>query len=272
MFIGNQLSAGILKRAIRNRRGQVFLITGPAHIGKRTLAVLAVQEALDISLDRVQADYYHLQCDEERKAISIEQAKTAIKFLQKKSLYGQGMILLIERADLLTREAANALLLTLENPPQDAVIILTAGHESSLLATIRSRCLIVRLNIVSEKIIEQALRKHYRNISSAKLAEVIKLACGLPGRALTLARLQGQLTKTRKVRADIEQWSRGGLSDRLALATKYSRDKENIKLFLYEMSLAAPLSWRRGLIACQRRLDNNVQGRALLEAFAMLEQ
>ena len=54
----------------------------------------------------------------------------------------------------MTREAANALLKTLEEPPEYAVIILITSNESKLLATIKSRCMKVNFMPISDKQIE----------------------------------------------------------------------------------------------------------------------
>lgn len=59
-------------------------------------------------------------------------------------------IILIENADLLTIQAQNAFLKTLEEPPSYCLIILSVGKKSSLLETVRSRCQIITLPAKSD--------------------------------------------------------------------------------------------------------------------------
>src|SRR5207245_6971191 len=59
-------------------------------------------------------------------------------------LIGSRKIVILDNADLLRQEAANALLKTIEEPPPDSLIILVSSHPESLLSTIRSRCQALR--------------------------------------------------------------------------------------------------------------------------------
>src|SRR5690606_39542988 len=58
---------------------------------------------------------------------------------------GRWRVGVIDRAETLTEEAANAFLKTLEEPPSRSVIILIAPGPDALLATVASRCTVVRL-------------------------------------------------------------------------------------------------------------------------------
>lgn len=74
-------------------------------------------------------------------SITIEQARQIKSFTRLRSHSDQDTrVVLIEHADLLTLEAQNALLKTLEEPPNDVCILLTANYKTNLLPTILSRC------------------------------------------------------------------------------------------------------------------------------------
>lgn len=77
---------------------------------------------------------------EDKKSIGIAHVKEGIVFMQEKPLSLPIKILLINKADWLTTEAQNALLKTLEEPPEYALILLLSKTENSLLPTVISRC------------------------------------------------------------------------------------------------------------------------------------
>lgn len=73
--------------------------------------------------------------------IRIDAAREAIEFMQLSSCTERGRILLVDSANALTRESANALLKALEEPPPDTRWLLVSAHPARLMATIRSRAL-----------------------------------------------------------------------------------------------------------------------------------
>jgi hypothetical protein len=77
---------------------------------------------------------------EEKKSIGIAQAKEAVNFLQEKPLALNIKIVVLSKAHLLTDEAQNCLLKSLEEPPEYALIILLSKTEGALLPTVLSRC------------------------------------------------------------------------------------------------------------------------------------
>lgn len=98
---------------------------------------------------------------------------------------GLKKVYIIEDADLINREAANAFLKTLEEPPNDTIIILTTKKPNVLLPTIISRCQkIPFLPISNEMIIEYLLEKTAVNEYDAKL--FARIANGNMAKALRL--------------------------------------------------------------------------------------
>ncbi|MBI2034137.1 MAG: hypothetical protein HYT11_00195 [Candidatus Levybacteria bacterium] len=82
---------------------------------------------------------------EEKNTIGIEQIRLIQKSISLRPLQGQIKAVVIKKAELLTIEAQNALLKTLEEPPQDTIIILAAKQKDMLISTIVSRCRIIDL-------------------------------------------------------------------------------------------------------------------------------
>ena len=92
----------------------------------------------------------------EGKEIKIDQIRDAISFLTLKS--DKGKVLIIEKAENMNTESANALLKTLEEPPLNTLIILTTSNQNQLLPTIVSRLKKIRFRKLSEEEVKDVLR------------------------------------------------------------------------------------------------------------------
>jgi DNA polymerase III delta prime subunit len=130
-----------------SKPAQALLITGPGGSGKGSLAWHMVSEILQISRSSPESEpsnpYLRIIRPETGKSIPIETVRELQHFLSL-SIPGSrpgsiARIALIEDAHHLTPEAQNALLKTLEEPPADTVIILTATGMDAVLPTIQSR-------------------------------------------------------------------------------------------------------------------------------------
>lgn len=111
------------------------LLTGPS--AETTAGAVAAAQ----SLLQGRPEYLRHVLPDAKGAISIAHIRALIEFFQLK-VPGRATIrraAIIEQADAMTREAQNALLKILEEPPADSVLILTAINPQDLLPTIRSR-------------------------------------------------------------------------------------------------------------------------------------
>ncbi len=113
------------------------------------------------------------------------QAREMRARLQLKSWFGGYQVMLIDEAELLNEESANALLKILEEPPEKSLIILLTENDFALPATVRSRCQCFYFSLVPEREIVESLLKNGYAAATAALSA--KLAWGRPGRAITLA-------------------------------------------------------------------------------------
>jgi DNA polymerase-3 subunit delta' len=98
-------------------------------------------------------------------------------------LIGAQKIVILDNADLLRHEAANALLKTIEEPPPDSLIILISARPASLLATIRSRCQEVRFAPLAVGKVEEALCR-LRGLAKPDARFLAMLSAGRLGFAL----------------------------------------------------------------------------------------
>ena len=117
--------------------------------------------------------------------IKIEQ----IRFLQHQvslSPYsGRRKIVIIDSAEQMTQEAANCLLKTLEEPPQKSVLVLISSAWQRLLATIISRCQLIKFLPVKSELIIKGL-EDLGGKNKAKILQAARFACGRPGVAVRI--------------------------------------------------------------------------------------
>lgn len=100
-------------------------------------------------------------------------------------------IAIVDSADDLNRNAANALLKILEEPPPRGVLLLVAHAPGRLLATIRSRCRKLTLQPLPESSVASIVARYHPEIVAQDRALLAILAEGSVGRALELAALGG---------------------------------------------------------------------------------
>lgn len=96
-------------------------------------------------------------------------------------------IYIIPEADLMTVQAQNALLKTLEEPPEYAVIFLLTENGDGLLPTIRSRCVMLKLRNIKDKLVKKYLMEQLR-LPDYQADICAAFAQGNIGRAIMLAK------------------------------------------------------------------------------------
>ena len=103
--------------------------------------------------------------------------------VQEKPIISSKKVYIIDNADLMTKEAQNALLKTLEEPPEFVTIILIGENENAFLPTIKSRCMILHFNQIPDLDIKNYLEKNYDIQVSDNMLEVFQ---GSIGKAIEL--------------------------------------------------------------------------------------
>ncbi len=155
-LFGQDTVQRVLLGQIASRRlSHAYLFIGPRGVGKRTAArafAMAVNcpcrdgacscQPCSLAPEPVHPDVRVIAAD--NGSIKLQQVKATIAEAALTPNQGPYRIFVIEEAERMTREAANALLLTLEDPKPSAMFILTAS--SPLLPTIHSRCQVVQFH------------------------------------------------------------------------------------------------------------------------------
>ena len=197
---GQDSAVSQLKAALRNDRiSHAYIFSGPDGIGKR-LAAINFAKALNCaspvsgspcdqcpSCKKIASsnhpDIYTLKPKDDSMSIKIEDVRALINNIYMKPFEALKKVCIIEGAEYMKHEAANALLKTLEEPPADSVIILLTENTKSLFHTIVSRCQVVKFFPLKLKEAEEILTKEY-SLSQADAHTLSHLSGGRLGEAL----------------------------------------------------------------------------------------
>ncbi|MAH83506.1 MAG: hypothetical protein CBB68_03980 [Rhodospirillaceae bacterium TMED8] len=142
------------------------------------------------------ADFYAVECSlnsagKLRSEIVVDDIRKAFRFLKMTAGEGGWRVVIIDSADDLNLNAANALLKVLEEPPAHTLLLLVCHNPGRLLPTIRSRCQKLRLKTLDYSTLIALINRHLPDISLNEQEKILALADGSIGRALELARSDG---------------------------------------------------------------------------------
>ena len=104
-------------------------------------------------------DYYEINVQE--NTIKIEQIRLMQAKILEKPIISDKKVYIINNADTMTKEAANCLLKTLEEPPEYVCIILIVSNENALLNTIKSRCTKINFRQIEISDLKNFIQKNY---------------------------------------------------------------------------------------------------------------
>ncbi len=267
------------------RTGHAYLITGPDHLGKTTLARTFAQ-ALNCESEGerpcgrcrpcmlIAADHHpDVQLLEPevsgrgKLTLKIDVIRELQRHLNLSAHEARYKIAILKRFDAATIGAANAFLKTLEEPPENVILLLTANDADTLLPTISSRCRTVNLRPLPPSLIEQSLTTRW-HVAEDQAHLLAYLADGRIGWAV----LAGEDKTILQTRAANLEYLRDALTgsrvSRFRLAEKLARKPENLPQILQTW-----LSWWRDVNLLVRQHDvsaalTNIDERSLLEETA----
>ncbi|WP_095143732.1 DNA polymerase III subunit delta' [Pseudomonas sp. Irchel s3b6] len=186
----------------RAQHAHAYLLHGPAGIGKRALAERLMARLLCQRPEGLDAcgqcksclllkagshpDNYILEPEEADKAIKVDQVRELVSFVVQTAQLGGRKVVLIEPAESMNINAANALLKSLEEPSGDTVLLLVSHQTSRLLPTIKSRCVQQACPLPSEAMSLAWLATALPGCSEDERVELLTLAAGSPLAAVTL--------------------------------------------------------------------------------------
>ena len=123
--------------------------------------------------------------------INIENVRKAEQFINKTVEKGGWRVIIIDSADDLNISSANALLKSLEEPPQNTVFLIISSLPAKLLPTIRSRCRILKLPDLDEQVISQLLQTYHVEMNAEERDIILFLGQGSFARVLEVIDVEG---------------------------------------------------------------------------------
>ncbi len=278
LVVGQEPAVAALRSHIGRTGGSgSTLLAGPEGTGRFLLAMGAAQLILGGSNEAAAARVASQQhpdlavIDAEE---GIEGVREGIATLAFRPSEGPRRVLIVRDADLLSLEAQNALLKTLEEPPAGAAVLVVAGDPQALPETVVSRCRLVRVRPLSADAMRRLLPRLGLPVGLAEEAE------GSPGRALF-----HHQEKSGEGAAALLRLLRARAEDPLAEADALSRRKpkeeskphrrrlaEMLRITAFRLRQALPESEAplRSVLHALRSLGDNVGGPLLMADLSLL--
>ncbi len=279
-IIGHQSILRVLEHALQ-KPAHGYLFSGPRSVGKTTVAERLAAGLLGVSsiqypvssmnvdssasildtrysiLDTFLSshpDFIRLQREEGAREIVVKQVRELLGRMQLTSARGGYKVALIEQAERLNEEAANALLKAVEEPTLKTVYIFITEQPDRLPATLRSRLTKVEFGRVSMKEIEEWIEKLKEQSAKVKSNDPIldtSVVRGCPGVAFRM--MDREQREAWDMGVDWESYVRGFLTPplgtQLALIERFSQ--------LCDGQSDPETAWREGLERLMRALDGS---------------
>lgn len=273
---GHEATVALLHHSMdAGRIAHAYLFTGPPAIGKFALAG-AFARALNCAdaaapcghcrTCRLIAQNRHpdvrvVQMPDDKREIGIDQIRTVLHEASLKPYEATWKIYIVRDAEAMSEEAANCLLKTLEEPPPQVVLLLTAPTPEALLPTLVSRCQPVPMHPLPISQIEAALQAQY-GCDRQRAGLLARLSGGRVGWAIQAVADQTVLENRQRLLDRLAGLSRATRVDRMAFAAeqaqRYGKDMSEREGVHAVLDLWC--AWWRDLLlmkaGCQDRLVN----------------
>ncbi len=241
-MIGHKWAVDLLTRHLAEREVRhAYLFTGPDGVGKRTLALQFTQALLceappasgevcgrcrvcRLVPSQSHPDLHVLEAGQVGGTLEVGQVREQQRMLALAPFEASRRVSLLLRFHEASQSAANALLKTLEEPPPQVILLLTARSVDSVLPTVASRCEILRLRSLPISDLEEALIRRAVPRDEARL--LARLTGGRPGRALRWAESPAVLARREELLSDLLSLLSGTRSERFAYVDQLTKGNE----------------------------------------------
>lgn len=244
--LGHDWAARLLRRHIA--QGQVrhaYLLTGPSGIGRRTLALKFAQAlccpqplapGMPCGTCRTCAqiarqehpDLLVTQAETTGGILKVEQIRDLLHSLALSPYTAPYRIALLLRFQEANASAQNALLKTLEEAPEKAILLLTADSAEMLLPTIVSRCEILRLRPLGLEPLATALQQRW-GLPDDEAQRLAHYSGGRTGFALWLHEHPDELARNLAWATDVPRLLNATRRERFAYAEEAAKDKDTLR-------------------------------------------
>ncbi len=237
-IIGNDNNKDLLNEIVKsNSVSHGYMFLGISGIGKSLFAkefakAILCDEKIGcnkckscIEFDSLNNPDFQL-IEPEENSIKIEQIRKMNSKIYEKPIISKRKVYIINNADTMTLDAQNCLLKTLEEPPEYAVIILIGTNENIFLNTIRSRCVKINFNKISDGDLKNILinKYEYGNVSE----NMLKLFSGSLEKAINLKDKEDIYTEIEQIFNNIENINIIDLLNKKEIITKNKEEITNI--------------------------------------------
>ena len=201
-IIGNdKLKKELIHSVEINKTSHSYLFIGTEGIGKKLIAEEFAKMLLAVKDTENSPDFSIIEPD--GNSIKIEQIREFQKKVSEKPIISNKKVYIINDSDKMTVEAQNCLLKTLEEPPEFVTIILIGSNENSFLSTIKSRCMILHFEKISDEQIQKYLQDNHQTEINSKI--MLEACQGSIGKALEIKDKQELYQNTEQVVNSLER-------------------------------------------------------------------
>ncbi|MGL5380164.1 DNA polymerase III subunit delta' [Clostridium sp.] len=181
-FIGYEnIIRNFRKRISDSTLSHAHLIVGEDGIGKSKLAQIFAVKILGEEEDKQYIDIIHYK--PKKASFGVDDVREVIEEVNKKPFQGDKKVIVIHDGNKLTVQAQNALLKTIEEPPNGVFIIILCESLELVLDTIKSRCQIYKLTPLSKEEIINYINSINDNLLGEELTAAVAYSEGVPGKA-----------------------------------------------------------------------------------------
>ncbi|MDU1443814.1 MAG: DNA polymerase III subunit delta' [Clostridium cochlearium] len=182
-IIGHEDVKSHINNSINNGRfAHAYIISGEDGLGKSILVKEIALKLLNKKVNRMYADIIEFKIKKESRSIKVDDIREINKEVNKKPYEEDKKVIIIYNSDFMTKEAQNAFLKTIEEPPKNVFILMLCESLDSILETIKSRCQIYKLNHLSQEDMKKYINKKYPNIDAELKETLLKISDGIPGK------------------------------------------------------------------------------------------
>ena len=261
-IVGQEKVVDALTGAVKHGRlAHAYLFAGPAHVGK-TMAALQFAQLLNcpgteppcgrcrsceriaggghadveiVSVGGLCRESQHDHAKDSSRDIRICQVRRIEDVVSRAPYEGRCRVIIIEPADAMNETTQNALLKTLEEPPDGVVFILVTDREEMLRPTIRSRVRRIAFTGLRKDAIERALRTRW-DVDPERAAQLARLSRGRLGWAVLALNDERVVEQRRSALDAAQEMASAPLNERFAFAGelggRYTRDRAAVQAVL----------------------------------------
>ncbi len=239
-IIGNQKNKKILEDIIiKNKIANAYMFIGQESIGKFLFAkefakaILCLNENKPCNKCKSCLEFDNSNnpdltiIEPDGNNVKIEQIRELNRKVVEKPIVSTKKVYIINDGQNITKEAQNALLKTLEEPPEYVTIILITTSESAFLPTIKSRCTKINFNKLTEEEMLKILKEkyNYQNVGNI----VYKTSNGSISKSIQIIEKQSEFEDINKMFSNLEH---ANVIDLINSKKVVFKDKEDINSIL----------------------------------------